>query len=233
MTGKVVSLDGADLTAKPFTVCGNVCLTGHLSADGSFDFTTDRCFEDAGSLPRPVFIYHGESVRTDLYYDFIGPGVTSLDTGVVPTLYAVPVESMTQLSVTASGPQKLDDGAGFELSFDAASATLSIDTNVVAVKAVAAENRPALPGMDKVEALWATYPSDVSFDPPAMLRLPNTANLAPGTQVDIMAIGTSIGFDPYPGSLAKVDDGVVSPDGSYISTTVGVSTLAWFGYQQK
>jgi hypothetical protein len=231
VSGKVENMDGTPVKGGVYSICGSVCLNLNLTSAGTFVFAQERCFSKEGLLTRPFFIYHGTGEQLEVFFDFVDPEATVVDNAVLPTLFTMPLASMSSITFNASGQNVLSDGTGFELTFNGPDTDFPLDLTKTGVKAVAPEHRPPLPGMESVEGLWATYPADVIFKKPAVLKLPNTAGLAPGTMVEIVEIGITVTTTPYPGSMEKVDDGKVSDDGTSIVSVNGVNSLGWFGYR--
>ena len=236
MSGRVLDINGNVPGLRVFTLCGNACLRGDLADDGTFVFENDFCFRSVPPLTRPVFIYHGGDGYTDLYFDFVPKTPPTVVRSHVfeRTFYTVPVSEMATVQHDATAAQTLRDGNGFELSFEPGAALPPIGAETFGVKQLMPEHYPAIEGMDTVVALYAFAPASTTFDPPARVQFPNHDGLAPGTVVEIVAVGDFATEDVFAGTLGRVAMGSDSGDGARIELDAGegIRVLTPLGYRR-
>jgi hypothetical protein len=203
-----------------------------MREDGSFLFDKKYCFLTDGLLPRPVLIYHGLDKNSDMYIDFIPQNAREVTMTFPAPFYVVPVAEMAKITIDPASAQTLTDGMGFELSYDAGGVDPGFAESL-AVREVPKDKWPNLQGIDKLVALYALHPSEVTFLTPARVKFPNTANLPPGSVVHIDVIGSVIGALPYPGTLGQVASGRVTDDGTAIVSDEGsgLPNASWVGYR--
>ena len=216
------------------TVCGSVCFSQRLATDGAFAFADGMCFPAEGRYRRPYLLFHGGDDFTDLHLALVSDDRAALD--VVAFDAPLPVVARSEMAVLTLDPgadQTLGDGAGFALSYTAGAAAIPWGGEQLAVARVAPERYPPVAGVETLEALYATAPADVRFDPPAQLRLPLDQALAAGTRVEIVGLGNEETATVYPGELGRVAWGEVSDDGRFVETAngEGLAVLTWLGWR--
>lgn len=237
LEGRVLDVHGQPPTQRRFTFCGNACLIGELEADGTFSFDNDFCFARTPPLTRPVFIYHGLDAYSELYFDFVPDtgGAVRIDSVVFEeTFRAMPLADMAQVPRTGA-MTTLDDGAGFTLTFDDATAEPPFGVEKWGVAELDADDYPNIEGAEELVALYAVYHVSATFDPPATVVFPNHANLPPGTPIDVMQVGDFATEGVYAGTLGKTASAVVSADGASIELEPGegIRVLTPIGYRPR
>ena len=103
---------------------------------------------------------------------------------------------------------------------------------------------PAVPPFGDLMCVLSTFAcvrgrcryGGTDFDRPATVTFPNVTGLAPGEEVEILALGTIHTGEPYAGNVGAVGTGHtghVSDDGERIESDVGEGprVLSWLGYR--
>ena len=88
----------------------------------------------------------------------------------------------------------------------------------------------AVPTGKHLVSLYAVTPYEAFIgDPGASLSFANTAALAPGTTLDLLALGSLSWLDgPPAGTLGRIGAAHVSTDGKSITSDVPIRFLSWF-----
>jgi hypothetical protein len=241
MAGRVLDLAGNPVRDALVTACGTACITGTSGADGRFDFVVDHCFGVNETFPQgPIFWLHGLGLRPDLLYAYNTEDRHHLAAVTLPTpLYAPGLESAATVPAPARGATvtELTDGHGFTLRVPPgpiAYPPTADDREALAVVSIPADRWPPFvdPAAPPV-ALYALSPSETVFATPTALAFPNVAGLAPGTEVEVLALGNAASEgQPPAGVFARVDTGVVSADGARVVARTGLRWLSWVGYRE-
>ncbi len=210
--GVVLDADGEPLAGAEVQVCGkDLCLYGDTDGDGSFVVVNDSDQEldtpvvkagDGIALAKLGFALPAADEEVEARTIALADSGTAMVAGAVAEADGV---TLTLADDGAVALNLLDFGDPGEDSFRAAVFPLDL-VDIVAPGE----------GFDMVVALG---PYETRFCPPAQLTVPNDAELPAGSAVDIYLYGLQIGdsFVPY-GTWDKIADGVVSDDGSTIST---------------
>ncbi|MBI5518174.1 MAG: hypothetical protein HY909_30670 [Deltaproteobacteria bacterium] len=240
MAGQVLDLAGNPVRDALVTACGTACITGTSGADGRFDFVVDHCFGVDPTFPRgPIFWLHGLGLRPDLLFAYNTEDRHHLATVTLPApLYAPGLEGAASVSAPARGTAvtELADGHGFTLRVPPGLIgypPTADDREALSVVPIPANRWPPFvdPGAPPV-ALYALSPSETTFATAAALAFPTVAGLAPGAEVEVLALGNAASEgQPPAGVFARVDTGVVSADGTRVVARTGLRWLSWVGYR--
>ncbi len=234
--GQVLDEDGNPPTSKTITVCANVCMYGELEADGRFSMTVDTCYEGSGFYGVPVMIYHGWPDYADVTVNFVPDGVNDLPSADVGVIRTVSATAMTKYSYPEALSTTFTDGNGFEIEVGECALELPAFDEDVYVGALDVVDFPLPDAPTDSLGLYFVGPDNAYFTTPGTVRFPNTTQLAPGTAVELMALGnmgttTVIGA----GIWGPVGTGRVSADGAYVQSDPaedsGLITLGWIGYR--
>ncbi len=239
LRGRVIDTQGTPLSGIHVNVCGSLCLTALSDVSGRFDIAVNECMAESPDYAHgAVFSALSNPTRPDLFYDYNFAGTRSfaiLDITapiVLPSFtsgrfIAAPSASATAVTLT--------DGAGFSLRVPprAVDYPLTVTDEVLRVVRVAADRFPPLAtGGAAPAVLYAVGPMDTGLRELATLELPNVTSSAPGTRVEIVAVGTHASANTPPiGVLARIDDGHVSSDGRRITADHGIRFISWVGYR--
>lgn len=214
VTGTVFTTDGDPIAETEVQVCGrDNCLYGATNDEGAFVVN-----HDGGELDKPIIK--------------AGNGLEILKMGFAFPADGEPVEAVVP-ALTDSGTALV---AGATAEADGVTLTVDAD-GVVALNLLDFSDpgedtfRAAVVAADQVEALApgegfamvvGLGPYETRFCPAAALSVPNDAGLEAGSAVEFFLYGLQVGegFVPY-GEWGKVADGVVSDDGSVITTADG------------
>lgn len=242
VSGRVLDASGKPPTKHDVTVCGSACIGGKLNDDGTFAVKPSFCFRRGDFYPVPVFIFHGQPAYANVVVDFVPPDATHLDAITVePTIYTVSTEGFARATLAKEAPFALTDATGFSLSAAAGAIDLPyVEEPIVGVGPVDLAFFPLGKGKggETVTALYAIVPDEAEIDPPATVRFPNVAKLAPGTAVELVAIGNLVTAKKFrPGTLGVIGTGRVAADGAFVEsvpgTDTGLMTTGWIGYRPK
>jgi hypothetical protein len=215
----------AGIPNTPFQLCGtDLCLPGTTSAIGLATFTNSQ-----PALDRPYF-KPGDS----LTYGKIGYAYTEQSpsplVGHFPTMTDSGSEMVPGMTVSAAGAS-LVVPAGYTIDTliydEPAKQTFragQLPTNLVA---------DATGDADFV-MLYGLGPFETLLCPPAQLTLDNYADLPADSEVELW--GQELGIEEFFGGFGEwiyLDDGVVSSDGSTITTVNGIPVLFTIAIKPK
>ncbi len=235
VTGQVLDQDGNPPSTKTITVCGDACLYGELASDGTFSMEVNHCYGKSAFYGVPVMIYHGWPEYADVTVKIVPDGMTDVpvaDTGVLTT---VATSSMSKYAYSEQVAETFTDGAGFSVDVGDCELELPAFQEDVYVGAVALDDFPLGTPPPELVGLYFVAPDNSYFTAPAAVRFPNTTQLAPGTPVELMALG-NMGTTTVieAGTFDVIGTGRVSDDGMYVESLPGMdsglSTLGWIGY---
>ncbi len=157
-----------------------------------------------------------------LEYDLMPvPGV---DNAMTMPIFLLPLDLPQGLLITETqgGTITLEEIPGFALEIEANSATFpdTSKSGLVSVTPVHADKIPMVPNFGQQPRLIVTIqPAGVLFDPPARLTLPNVEGLSPGEITELYS------FDHDAGRFVSIGPGIVSRDGSVITSEPGMGIL--------
>jgi len=201
--------------------CGtNVCIKGTTDSNGVVVIDTDS------QQVKPAFKYGDGRTHAKFALLLAGDQPVSVDLGEQRTVAFDPPASGAEL---APGLTASSRGVELRLAADANRVKpdpFDYDTDDLRkfrAAAVSTENAPAAVAASLgFGMLYALTPSGTELCPPAALTVPNSANFPSGSPVEVFLHGTDIleSWAPY-GGWAKVSDGVVSEDGTTVSTVEG------------
>ena len=235
VTGQVLDQDGSPPSTKTITVCGDACLYGELASDGTFTMEVNHCYGKSAFYGVPVMIYHGWPEYADVTVKIVPDGMTDVpfaDTGVITT---VATSSMSKYAYPEQVAQTFTDRAGFSVDVGDCELELPAFQEDVYLGAVDLDDFPLGTPPPELVGLYFVAPDNSYFTTPATVRFPNTAQLAPGTPVELMALG-NMGTTTVieAGTFDVIGSGRVSDDGMYVESVPGVDsgliTLGWIGY---
>jgi hypothetical protein len=227
----LVDLAGDPVADTDVQLCGlNICITEKTGATGSVIVNVDD------DLVAPFFKY-GDGLYGKLAIP-VTEAISDFGTLTLPQLPPLagaptlaPGATVTSgdvtLTIPAEGSVTID-----ELIYDeVAKQGFRTATMPVADAALAIE-----PGLG-LELLYVASPLETVFCPPAQVTVPNTEGWAAGTEVEFIIQGydaVSQPWAPY-GGWQVVSDGVVSEDGTTVSTVAegGLPVLSTFGIRLK
>ncbi len=236
VTGKVLDQDGNPPATTTITVCGDACIFGDISSDGTFSIAVNHCYKKSAFFSVPVMIYHGWPDYADITVKVVPDGETNVPNADAGTLTTVATAGMKKYPYVATDGATFTDDHGF--SIEAAACTLALPAfqNDVYLAAVALEHFPIGDAPSDVLGLYYVAPDNSFFTTPTTVRFPNTTKLAAGTAVELMALG-NMGTTTVieAGTFGVVGSGRVSADGAFVEsvpgTDSGLITLGWLGYR--
>jgi hypothetical protein len=230
VSATIVDLAGAPAPAESAIVCGVDMCTAPASTSASGAVTVGS---DVLQLAKPMFRY-GDALGWARFLVPVTEATTSLGTLVTAPLPATGAPLVPGGSA-ASGEVIVTVPAGGSVSID----TVAYDTpDKQAFRAVAipAWKESAMPGLASNEllVLYGVAPAGAVFCPPATVSVPNTLGWPGGIPVEFFILGDdpSETWAPY-GDWAKISNGVVSPDGSFMVTSEGFPVLGVFAVRPK
>ncbi len=205
--------NGDPIASTPLQLCGkDFCLYATTSAVGTIAFTNSMA---GGTIDRPVF-KPGDSLE----YGKIGypyaPGGPSPLVGAFPTMTDSGASLDPGTTVSAAGVElTVPDGVGVdELIYD------TPDKQTFRAGRLTGAAIAAATGSAEFEMLFALGPYDTALCPGAAVTFENYADLAADAEVEIW--GQILGVEEPVGGYGEwvlLSDGVVSSDGSTVSTT--------------
>jgi hypothetical protein len=217
------------------TMCGtNVC--SELAAsetDGSLIVTASALALDA-----PRFNV-GHNGRGYAKLTAIIPTAPTFDFGTVRVLRLPAFSSGAML---APGAPATNNGVTVEVAADGVVDFFELDfpdpadhrlvAAVMDIRAIDPAELPSVPPALGIEMIVGLGPMETKLCPAAALTFPNAAQFAPDSEVEILINGnvTFEHYAPY-GEWAKVAEGVVSADGTTVTTKdgQGIEVLGTFG----
>lgn len=245
VTGRVLDASGKPATPRdgtaPFlTICGSACISGDIQPEGTFTVSPSFCYLRGGYYPVPVFIFHGEPAYANVVVDFVPRDARQVDhIAIDPTIYTVATADFAKARYDDGIPFTLSDAKGFSISAPAG----AIELPFVEDKSIAAGRADLRffplgegKGGESLSALYVITPANSKIDPPATVRFPNTAKLAAGRAVELLAIGSLVTANKFrPGTLGVIGTGRVSVDGTVVESVPGADsgliTTGWIGYR--
>jgi hypothetical protein len=222
VTADVLGLDGEPAALIPGELCGlNICLVAH-EADASGHLSLDG---QNGAATNALLLYGNGVDYVQLFAalpDVADPALGTIHAARLPALAdgvpLVPGEAST------SGDVTLTLAAAAFVEFDVLKFCSAGEQAFRAVT-IPLDAELVLPAVDPAmsfEMLFGLAPMDTAICPAAQLTVPNLAAWAPDAEVEFWLAGTNLmqEWAPY-GGWGKVSDGVVSADGTTVSTNVG------------
>ena len=237
LMGRLLDYRGRPVARGQVSVCGTACIPGETDADGYFDVLADACFGASSEYAHGVaFSFTGLDARPDVFYDFNRHDARQM--GTVRFLRPIYVSDYTAGGRAPAPPRvqqamRLVNDRGFALTVVPSTLEypLSAVDEVVRVVQVPLSKLPPYEGASPV-VMYAISPSDTTLGAPAPVEFPNTVGLAPGTLVEVVAVGNhaSAGNPPV-GVLGAIDVGRVSPDGQRVVAQSGLRFFGTVGYR--
>jgi hypothetical protein len=237
VSGQVLDQDGNPPTSTTFTVCGDACLYGDLRADGTFSIAINHCYGSSVFYEVPVFIYHGEPAYAGVTVKFVPDGATDVPTADIGVITTVATDAMKSYSYPEAVATTFTDDSGFSIDVAECELRLPAFEEELHVGEVALEDFPLPTTPSDLLGLYFVGPDNSHFEVPGLVRFPNTTQLAPGTVVDLMALG-NMGTTTVieAGTWGVVGSGRVSSDGMHVESDPaqdgGLITLGWIGYRR-
>ena len=243
-TGKILDHTGKPLQGVRVTI-SRTPLSVTTDASGDFTFLQDvpqgklDLFVDGrgvtGSTPLPI-VGGNTATSTPTQYPSLHFEVLAIrgQKNILPHPIYLPPLLMSQAKIVGGGEDvslTIPGRDGFEMIVKANSVTFPDGTRIgpLVVSPVADDRLPMSPpggGSSFMAGAAATIqPSGTRFDPPIEVRLPNTANYAPGERVVIYHWDHDIGQYVAMGQATVTDDGaqLITDPGS------GITKAGWHG----
>ena len=206
------------------SVCGPVCYLGETTSDGTFSVTVGNALD----LPAFSVLPHGRPYVAGFYFALpVDASGRSIDVGDLH-LVAMPHDGPSidrtgsDIQTLESGPARLtiERGRKTTLEFDDVSAgAAGSEFRATRVNAaLLGDYVPADAAMVVALGPFESYEVDASGSTvPAELDFTNDAALAPGTAVELLALGTYLHPEWIPPArFTQVATGHVTPDGQRI-----------------
>ena len=235
--GQVLDLQDRPIAGGNVSICGSVCISARTGADGRFDARIESCFAPNEEYPHgATFQFDGIQQRTDVFFDFNSASVTQMGTVRFrrPFYAGSFAEGGTaRAPMSSATPVRLVDGLGFALRIVPNTIEYPINATEEVVRAlrVPVSRLPAF-GVRAPAVAYAIAPSDAVLRAPAAVEFPNVSGLAPGTAVEIVAVGNhASNARPPIGVLDRVDTGRVSSDGRRVVADTGLRFFGLVGYR--
>lgn len=234
--GQVLDLDGAPRPDLPVTVCGPTCWLGRTDAQGRFAVSV------GDFVPTAIYsvLAHARPDHATVYVPLpstVGPG----DVITLPAPFRVPRYTVTgdfvdgDAGVARAGAVSLTVPAGARVELDLEDFKLGELGRRLRVAEVPVDRAPPFAREGMARAVFALAPFALTSTRPLGLRLPNTLNLAPGTSVELVAMGGEI-LPPASnaGRAVVAARGRVTADGSAIESLPGegISKLTWIAIRE-
>lgn len=236
VTGQVLDQDGNPPSKPTITICGNACMKGELAADGTFSMQVDFCYGASTFYEVPVFIYHGWKDYADVTANFVPDGANEVPQGSVGVITTMTTAGMAFFPYPEATATSFADGNGLSIIVAADTVEIPAFEAEVAVGAVALDDFPLGDPPPELSALYFVGPDNTVLSQPAIVRFPNTAQLAPGSSVELLALG-NMGTTGVikAGTFDVVGTGRVTGDGMYVvsdpAQDSGLITFGWIGYR--
>ncbi|MCA9640376.1 MAG: hypothetical protein H6718_14150 [Polyangiaceae bacterium] len=253
--GTVIDEAGGLMAHQQVSFCGPACFYGETDDRGAFLIDV--------SVPLVVADYsataHVRPAGASFYYTVkaVDESASSLmlDAGTLRTFkFAGEMPDLVVKNdlMGATPPAQRVSAQGVELTVEAG-VQVEIEIDEVAsgsdgrkfyVKPFDAAQIAELAPSEGLFALYAIGPFEARFSEPgppkvsreARLSFPNSAGLAAGSAVEVLALGSYLFPDwVYPGTFAVVAEASVTTDGQRIELPVGTGLpyLTWFGLRSK
>jgi len=150
--------------------------------------------------------------------------VPGIDNVLPMPIYLLPLDVNQGVLVTETegATLTLNEISGFELEIEPGSVTFpdGSKSGFVSVTVVHADKIPMVPNFGQQPKLIVTIqPAGARFDPPAKMALPNLDGLVPGEITEMYS------FDHDAGRFVSIGPGIVSPDGSVITSAPGFGII--------
>jgi hypothetical protein len=236
VTASLVDQTGAPVVGQPAYICGlDLC-----SPPKSFDAQGHVSITTALSMKRPAFKFGDALTYAEFGIPLVAADTTfgTLVTAKLPTTGAV----LTPGAVATSGGVSLSLAAGTVIGLD----TLTYDTADKQQLRIAAvpvsQAAPQLPSGSDFTLLYGLSPAGTLLCPKAQVTVPlphatqtpNDFGWAPGAAVEFWVTTVDVSQSPAPyAGWARLSDGVVSADGTSVSTTEGFAALQNFAVRLK
>lgn len=236
VTGQVLDQDGNPPSATTITVCGDACMYGDLNSDGTFSMEVNHCYGKSAFYSVPVMIYHGWPEYADVTVKVVPDGMTDVPTTDAGVITTVATSAMKKYAYPEQVAETFTDDAGFSIDVADCELELPAFQDDVYVGEVGLDDFPLGTPPTDLLALYFVAPDNSYFTTPGTVRFPNTTQLAPGTAVELMALG-NMGTTTVieAGTFGVVGTGRVSTDGAYVESVPeldsGLITLGWIGYR--
>lgn len=218
LSAQVVDVDGDAVADQLAQACGlDVCLARTTNAAGEVDIRPQM-----GQPIRRVAFKYGDGLRFAQFALLLDAEQSHHELGTQRTL-ALPAsgkhEPLRAGSRASSSGARLEVDASANVRFDLLSFPDEQAQAFVAAVWPQAEPLPEAAQDLGFVALWALGPLKTEFCPPARLALPNTAALAPGTEVELLLHVTDVSaaWGEY-GTWNPVARARVNQDGSRLET---------------
>ncbi|MCA9627306.1 MAG: carboxypeptidase regulatory-like domain-containing protein [Myxococcales bacterium] len=253
--GSVIDEAGAAVPNQQVSFCGPACFYGETDASGQFVIDVSAALVSADysvtahARPSGASFYYPASLRGET------PEGVTLDAGAIRTFEfsgEMPDIVVKNDLDGAAPPAQTVSAQGVELSVEAG-VQIEIEIDEVAagasgrrfyVKAFDAGQIAELAPEAGLFALYAIGPFEARFSEPgppkvsreARLSFPNAPGLAPGSAVEVLALGSYLFPEwVYPGRFEVVAEASVSSDGQRIELLPGsgLPYLTWFGLRSK
>lgn len=238
--GRAVDEAGDPIVDELASVCGPVCYSGTTDASGNFEVPVGQYV----NLEQYSISVHGRPYRAVFYGRLPEPaGETTLDVGEqlsldLPENGAPFIREGGEEQVLESGGVTLTVPAEVELRLDVEDLVLAEEGAQFRARAVPeAEYERFGAGDLGAFAVYAFGPFEAWFreietrtQVGAVLTFPNTADLAAGTAVEVLALGSYLYVDwVTPAEFAVVATATVSADGQQIELDAGegIEYLTW------
>ncbi len=239
ITGTLLDYTGRPVPEAQVALCGTACIPGETDRSGRFDVRADACFGTSSEYAHGMALsYSGFDLRPDVYFDFNPDDVRHM--GEVHFNRPFYLSSFGPGGRVAAPPRvtqavQLANDRGFALTVVPSTIEypLSSTDEVVRVVQIPLSKLPPYTGPSPV-VMYAISPADATLRVPAPVEFPNTLGLAPGVEVEIVAVGNhaSAGMPPV-GVLGPIDVGRVSPDGRRVVARSGLRFFGTVGYRTR
>lgn len=226
IVGQIVDEQGEPTDAGLVQVCGrDVCTQANVGANGKLS-------ESVGDTRDTPAVKYGDGFDWAKLTTLLREGDNDVGTLVTVRLpaYEDGVALRSGESASSNGVTlALDGSARVEVNF------LDYETEDQQVFRAAALPEAALEqlGQGFVQA-YALSPLETHICPPPALSLENTADLDPGTELELYLLGLDVEeeFAPYAG-WKKFGEGAVSEDGATLEFPEGIPVLTAIGVKVK
>jgi hypothetical protein len=248
-TGRIVDAAGAPVPKLLTSVCGPICYTGESGDDGRFVVTIDAHILPIHFSTLP----HGRPALTSFYFQLPTDIGSTVDVGDLlvlplpatgPTLISKQDGQGAPAQTVTAGEVTLDVADGVSVRIDVEDVVLGAEGRMFRALRIPDEHRAkfAAPSLG-IEVLYALTPFEAAFvdaasgaDASARLSFENTLGWAPGSAVEVLALGTYL-YPTWvtPAAFEVVATAAVSADGTQIELDAGagLAYLTWVGLRPK